>query len=369
MGPDPKARPEWEDGTRAVRAGEELDVAWLERFLAERVPGFRPPLSVEQFPGGHSNLTYLLRAGDGEWVLRRPPFGAKAIKAGHDMAREYRILSALHPAWGRVPRPLAFAAEGESPLGAPFYVMERARGLILRGRPPPGLELGAGRMRRLSESFVDNLVELHAIDYRAAGLADLGRPEGYLSRQVGGWTERYLRAKTDELPEIEEVARWLAANLPREQPPSLLHNDFKYDNLVLDPEDFSLRAVLDWEMSTLGDPVSDVGMALAYWIEAGDPPELRQLQLGLTHLPGNLTRAEVVDRYARLSGRDASHIAFCYALGLFKVAVIAQQIYARFKLGLTRDERFAGLLQAVRLLGRAGLHVTATRDVTPARSL
>ncbi|MCI0571372.1 MAG: phosphotransferase family protein [Myxococcaceae bacterium] len=361
---------EWQDRTRAVREGEELDVAWLERFLTENVPGAMGPLTVEQFPGGHSNLTYLLRMGERELVLRRPPFGAKAIKAGHDMEREYRILSRLLPVYPRVPRPLAFCAEGASPLGAPFYVMERVQGIILRNRLPRGLVLGEADFRRLSEAFVDNLVALHAVDWRAAGLGELGRPEGYVARQVAGWTERYEKARTDDIPEMEDVARWLAAHLPPEAAPTVIHNDYKYDNLVLDPGDVSrIRAVLDWEMATIGDPLSDLGMALAYWLEPGDPEEAVALNIGLTTQPGNLLRLQLVERYAERSGRDVRDIGFHYVLALFKVAVIAQQIYFRYKQGLTKDERFGLLLFAVGVLSRLAVRAIETGDVRPVTKL
>ncbi|MBU8896665.1 phosphotransferase family protein [Corallococcus sp. H22C18031201] len=363
---------EWQDKTREVRQGEELDAAWLERFLKEKLPELSGPLVVEQFPGGHSNLTYLLRVGEREMVLRRPPFGAKNIKAGHDMEREFRILSHLMPVFPRVPRPLVFCPEDGSPLGAPFYVMERVRGVILRGRPPKGLSLGESDYRRLSESFVDNLVALHAVDLQASGLASLGKPEGYLGRQVQGWTERYQKSKTDDLPEMEEVATWLAANLPPDTGAgaTFIHNDYKYDNLVLDPDDLSrIRAVLDWEMATVADPLSDLGMALAYWIEPNDPEELRSLGIGLTSQPGNLSREELVARYEEKSGRQVHHLSFYFVLALFKVAVIAQQIYARFKRGYTKDERFAGLIFAVAVLGRLAAKAIESGGVKPPASL
>lgn len=354
-------RPEWEDKARPVRAGEELDTAWLARFLEEQVPGLKGPLTVEQFPGGHSNLTYLLRMGESELVLRRPPFGAKAIKAGHDMEREYRILTRLRPVYSKVPRALVFRGENESPLGAPFYVMERAQGVILRHRPPKGVDLGPDTMRKLSESFVDNLVELHAVDWQAAGLGDLGKPEGYLRRQVEGWTSRYQKARTDDIPEMEQVARWLIEHVPPESGATVIHNDYKYDNLVLEPsEPWRIRAVLDWEMATLGDPLSDLGMALAYWVQADDPDEVKALPLGLTTLPGNFTREQLVARYVEKSGRDASHMAFHYVLSLFKVAVIAQQIYWRFAQGLTKDERFGMLIFAVKVLGQVAARASET---------
>ncbi|HEY0093706.1 MAG TPA: phosphotransferase family protein [Archangium sp.] len=358
--------PEWLDRTRAVRPGEELDAAWLEKYLAEKVPGLTGPLGVEQFPGGHSNLTYLLRMGEKELVLRRPPFGAKAIKAGHDMGREYRILSGLLPVYPKVPRPLVFCGEGESPMGVPFYVMERARGVIIRAKPPKGIELTPDFMRRLSENFVDNLVELHAVDWRAAGLGEIGKPEGYLGRQVAGWTERYGKARTDDIPEMERVATWLAGHLPAELAPTLIHNDYKYDNLVLDPDHLpNIRAVLDWEMATIGDPLSDLGMALAYWAQADDAEERLALPFGLTMLPGNLTREQVVARYAEKSGRDVSGIAFHYVLSLFKVSVIAQQIYSRFKQGLTKDERFAAMILGVQVLSKTAARAIETGSLRP----
>jgi aminoglycoside phosphotransferase (APT) family kinase protein len=357
--------PEWLDRTRAVRPGEELDVAWLEKHLAEKVPGLTGPLVVEQFPGGHSNLTYLLRMGDKELVLRRPPFGAKAIKAGHDMGREYRILSGLLPVYPKVPRPLVFLGEDESPMGVPFYVMERVRGVIIRTKPPKGLELTPELMRQLSENFVDNVVQLHAVDWRAAGL-DIGKPEGYLGRQVAGWTERYDKARTDDIPDMEQVAKWLAGHIPAELAPTFIHNDYKYDNLVLDPDNLpSIRAVLDWEMATIGDPLSDLGMALAYWSQQNDPEDRVALPFGLTMLPGNLTREELVARYAEKSGRDVSGIAFHYVLSLFKVAVIAQQIYYRFKQGLTKDERFAAMIFGVQILSRTAARAIDTGSIRP----
>lgn len=342
------------DRARPVREGESLDTAALEGFLGSRIDGFRAPVTVEQFPGGHSNLTYLLRdANEHEYVLRRPPRGAETIQAGHDVLREHRLLVALNPVLPQAPRPLAAAAADETTLGVPFFVMERMRGLILRGGSPLSAQLSPDTRRALSEAFVAQLAALHALDWRAAGLGDIGHPEGYVARQVAGWTRRYEKARTDDLPELEQVMRWLAANVPAESTPTLIHNDFKLDNLVLDPaEPTRILAVLDWEMATVGDPLSDLGMALAYWLEPGDPAPLLAMQIGPTHLPGHLTRAELVERYAQRTGRDVSKIVFFHVLGLFKVAVIAQQIYARYHRGLTKDERFGRLRGAVRLLSR-----------------
>jgi aminoglycoside phosphotransferase (APT) family kinase protein len=348
------------DPTRAPRPGEELDPEALRRIFDRLAPQVAGPVLVEQFPKGHSNLTYLLTVGDTELVLRRPPRGAKQIKAGHDMRREYTVLSRLRSAWPKVPRTLFFVPEEESPLGAEFYVMERVQGLILRGaRLPPDLALDSAAMRSLSETLVDTLVELHAVDPVAAGLAELGRPAGYVQRQVAGWTDRYARARTDDVPDMERLAGWLAAHLPPDRPGSVIHNDFKYDNVVLDPESLTtVRAVLDWEMATLGDPVADLGMTLAYWFEPGEAERVGPAAFGPTAAPGNLTREEIVQRYAVRSGRAVDDVVFQYVLGLFKVAVIAQQIYFRYRQGLTQDERFAGLGFAVALLAQV-----ATRAV------
>jgi aminoglycoside phosphotransferase (APT) family kinase protein len=339
------------DRSRPVRAGEELDLTRLEPYLRARVP-FEGPLTVEQFPSGHSNLTYLLKAGANEWVLRRPPFGTK-VKTAHDMGREFRILSALGPVYPKVPRPLVYC-EDEGVLGAPFYVMERVRGVILRGaQPKAAAALTPGIMARLSENLVDTLAELHAVDFAAAGLSGLGHPEGYVRRQVEGWTKRYFDAKTDLVPQVEQAAAWAAQHLPQESSAALVHNDFKYDNVVLDPADLTrIAAILDWEMATVGDPLTDLGTTLGYWQDPDDPEAFRLLPFGPTLLPGNLTRAQVAQRYAKASGRDVGGVLFYYVFALFKIAVIAQQIYKRYVDGHTKDERFAMMIVGVNLLGQ-----------------
>jgi aminoglycoside phosphotransferase (APT) family kinase protein len=349
------------DSPRAVRPGEEIDAAALAVWLKPRLPGVEGPLAVEQFPGGHSNLTYLLRfdgrgnRGDRELVLRRPPVGSR-VKTAHDMGREHRVLSRLHAAYPKAPRALLHC-DDPAVIGAPFYLMERVRGVILRRQTAPeGIDLGPERMRAISEAAVDGLADLHAVDYRAAGLEDLGHPEGYAARQVAGWTERWRKSRTDDVPDLDRAAAWLAANLPLESPresgAALIHNDYKYDNLVLHSEDPTrMVAVLDWEMATIGDPLMDLGTSLGYWMDPDDVPELRLLPAGPTTLPGNLRRGEVVERYAARSGRDVSRILFYYVYGLFKIAIIAQQIYYRYRQGLTRDARFAAMIGAVRILG------------------
>ncbi|HEU4432007.1 MAG TPA: phosphotransferase family protein [Pyrinomonadaceae bacterium] len=340
------------DQSVAVRAGEDLPQESLLAYLKQHLPDLEGPLTVEQFPAGFSNLTYLLRIGDRELVLRRPPIGAK-IKTAHDMGREYRILAHLHPVYSKVPQPLLFC-EDEEVLGGPFYVMERVKGIILRAQPPRGLDLSADTMRRLSEVFVDNLAEIHAIDHEAAGLGDLGSPQGYVNRQISGWTKRYYNARTDDVAEIEQLATWLQEHLPADTAHgSLIHNDYKYDNVVLAPDDLTrVVAVLDWEMATVGDPLMDLGTTLGYWVEPTDPEEWQRYGFVLTKLPGNFTRNEILDYYSRRSGRDVPDPVFYYAYALLKIAVIVQQIYARYQKGLTKDPRFAQLGALVKACGR-----------------
>jgi aminoglycoside phosphotransferase (APT) family kinase protein len=343
--------------TRPVREGEELPLEPLNAWLAEQVPQLGRVSEVSQFPGGFSNLTYLLACTHGEAVLRRPPHGVAPGRA-HDMPREARILSVLE--LRGVPAPRAFAAcEDANVIGVPFYVMERVKGLILRGSSAPSL-FTPPLFRALGERFVDTLVAIHGATPSDPVIGGLGRPRGYVGRQVDGWTERWQKSRTDEVPAMEQLAAWLAERQPGESGACLVHNDYKYDNLVLDPtQPDRIIAVLDWEMATLGDPLLDVGTALAYWVEAGDHPAFKALGLGVTALPGNFTRAELWARYLEKSGRAMRPVAWYHAFGLFKVAVIAQQIYARYRKGLTTDERFATLGEAVRLLAEMGVKVAA----------
>jgi aminoglycoside phosphotransferase (APT) family kinase protein len=337
-----------------VRPGEELDLAKLEPFLRSHFSAEAGTLVVRQFPSGHSNLTYSVCLGAREFVLRRPPFGSK-VKTAHDMGREFRVLSKLHPAYSPAPEVLLYC-DDDSILGAPFYVMEPIRGIILRRNFPTGLEFSSETARRLSESFLDNLAVLHGLDYAAIGLADLGKPQGYLERQVRGWTERYYGSKTHDYPEVEKISAWMAEHVPSTRGAALIHNDYKYDNVVLDPNDLSkVVGVLDWEMSTIGDPLSDLGAALAYWVDAQDPDELQQIRWGPTTVPGSMTRAQLLHRYAQATGRDVSSMDFYLTFARFKIAVIIQQIYYRYHVGLTKDERFASMPGLVALLLRASL--------------
>ncbi len=338
------------DEAGPVRGGEQLDEARLKEYLAAHLPEPGGPLVVEQFHHGHSNLTYLVRLGDRELVLRRPPFGNR-VKTAHDMGREYRILSRLCRVYEPAPCPVLYC-EDEGIIGAPFYLMERRHGIIIRRPPSADRPLEPETVRRLGESLVDNLARLHALDYDQAGLGDIGKPQGYVERQVTGWIRRYRDAQTDELGGLERASAWLDANRPGDSGSALVHNDYKFDNLVLDPGDLSrIVAVLDWEMATVGDPMMDLGTTLGYWIEPGDPEPLRRFLVGPTTLPGSLTRREVAERYGRTTGRDVANMLYYYVFGLFKIAAIAQQIYARYVRGATKDERFAVLGGVVAALG------------------
>lgn len=345
----------WIDQPVAVRNGETIDLPRLHAYLQNHLPDLRAPLNLAQFPQGFSNLTYLLTSGEHEFVLRRPPIGAN-IKSAHDMSREFHILSGLERIHYKAPQPILYCDAPEV-IGEPFYLMQRVRGVILRPPLPHGLELQPESMQRICHAFIETLIELHALDYRLLGLENLARSEGYIARQIGGWTKRYENARTDDIREVEEVAAWLASHQPAIETATLIHNDYRYDNVVLDPNNLTrIVAVLDWEMATLGDPLMDVGTTLAYWAEAKDPMALRQF--GVTSLPGNLNRQEFAQRYAERSGRSISHLLFYYVAGLFKLGVIAQQIYFRYRQGVTQDARFAQLLHVVRVCGQ-----TATRAV------
>src|ERR1700704_5916175 len=345
-----------QDSTKPVREGEELDLARLEPYLRGNFPDLGGILLVKQFPSGHSNLTYSISLGEKEMVLRRPPFGSK-VKSAHDMGREYSVLAKLHQAYP-TPRPLLHCTD-DSVLGAPFCVMERVRGVILRRNLPTGLTFSPATACRLSESFIDNLAALHSLDYAALGLGELGKPHGYLERQVRGWMERYQGSKTHDLPEVEPLSAWLREHMPSQSGATLIHNDYKYDNMVLDATDITrIKAVLDWEMCTLGDPLTDLGTALAYWIDPDDPPEMQMVRWGPTIVPGMLRRAEMAQRYAEKTGRNLSSIIFYYVFAMFKVAVIIQQIYYRYFNGLTKDERFAALGEVAKTLMRVGLNAS-----------
>jgi aminoglycoside phosphotransferase (APT) family kinase protein len=341
-----------------VRSGEALDVTRLSPYLNQRL-GLEGNVEVLQFPSGFSNLTYMLRLGEDEIVLRRPPFGSKP-KSGHDMKREHDVLAALRGRFPYCPKPLLYC-DDESIIGSPFYVMERLEGVIVRRDFPPELAMSPEGVRTLFNHLVDVHVELHAIDYREIGLEDFGDPKGYVERQVQGWSDRYRRARTPDVPDCENVMMWLEKNRPPECGRGcIVHNDFRLDNVVLDPEvPLRIIGVLDWEMATLGDPLMDLGASLAYWVERDDPPAFQAMRMMPTNVPGAPTRDEIVARYASRSGLEVDNYSFYYCFGLFRLAGIAQQIYFRSYHGQTEDPRFKNLNLWVGVLAAAAEAITS----------
>jgi aminoglycoside phosphotransferase (APT) family kinase protein len=341
----------------AVRPGEELDLTRLNSYLRQRLTTFAAEIEIEQFPGGHSNLTYLIRYGDQEFVLRRPPVGPVAPTA-HDMPREFRLLTVIYPHFPLAPAPVLLC-EDASVIGAPFYLMERRRGFIVGFEVPNQIGHNVELRRRLSESVVDTLAALHAIDIQTTGIVQIGKPAGFVERQVRGWADRWKRSRTGELPEMEQVIEWLINRIPAEltAAATIVHNDFKLDNLMLaDDDPARVVAVLDWEMCTVGDPLIDVGLLLTYWTMRGD----RNSSLrAVTNGPGWSTRAEMVERYEAKTGRDLSRIAFYETFARFKVAVVIQQIYFRYVQGQTKDERFRDFDQLVAELANEARELAA----------
>jgi aminoglycoside phosphotransferase (APT) family kinase protein len=349
--------------TIKMRDGEAFDTGVVEDLLREKIGGLPDgELEVEQFPYGASNLTYLLRIGPWEGVLRRPPRGPIPPKA-HDMGRESRILSKMHACFPLAPEPYFFVGD-EGAIGAPFYVMERRAGVVVDQSLPEGVEPDEDLRRGISRAVVDTLAELHAVDPWEAGLGDLGRPEGFLERQTRGWIGRYDQAKTEEIEEVGPLTDWLAANVPESPAPTIIHNDYKLNNLILDADDLTrVRAVLDWEMATVGDPLFDLAVSLSYWVEPDDPDDLKAVMPTVTATPGFMTRREVIDRYAERSGRDLSEMHWYVVFGYFKLAGILQQIFARWKSGQTQDPRFATFGGRVRTLILHAENLSRTGDV------
>lgn len=318
-------------------------------------------ITVNQFKGGYSNLTFKYQGENRTFVFRRAPLGEKISKA-HDMGREFSVLEALAKAgYPNAPKPVLFC-EDSSIIGAPFLGMEFVDGLILRNKLPSGLEISPDQFFALSKAAIDCLLDLHQLELENSGLINLGKPEGYVQRQVTGWTERYFRAKTNELPELEKAIEWMNSSIPKKENIGFIHNDFKYDNLVLDPGNISnIKAVLDWEMATVGDPLMDLGTSLAYWSEAGDPDILKLFNC--SHLPGNMTRTEVIQYYQKNSNLDLSEMLFYYIFGIVKVAVIGQQIYKRHIQGNANDPRFGALIHVVEASGKMALKSLETQKI------
>lgn len=334
----------------AVRKGEELDANAVDICLKANIAGLNGVPTIRQYPSGASNLTYAVDYPGRSLVLRRPPAGDKP-KSGHDMGREYRIMNALKNDYA-VPKTL-FYTEDTGIIGAPFYVMERAEGVLIKSDIPAEWGWGAAEGRTLCTAFFDKLIDLHAIDYKAVGLADFGKPEGYVERQITGWNRRYERARTPDVESFDDVRTWLGANMPTvEHAPAILHGDFRIDNMILDAQNtFEIKAVLDWEISALGDPLMDLGNTLAYWTEANDPPAMRALARQPSWAPGMMSRAEILDYYATKTGRDVSGFLFYYAYGIWRLAVILQQIYYRYYHGQSQNAAFADFAKSVNGLG------------------
>ena len=330
--------------TIAVRSGEELDAQVVEQYLRNHIENLpNEPMTIEQFGTGHSNLTYCLKFGQTELVLRRPPLGPIAPKA-HDMEREFTILKSLYDYFSFIPKPYLFSSD-VSIVGSPFFVMERRDGIVLDTKFPDTIAYLPELGRKISEKVVDTLVELHSIDYRETALATMTKPDGFMQRQVEGWIGRYERAKTSDIAEVEQLKAWLLNHIPTSTEATIIHYDFKLNNMMFSDDFETVTGLFDWEMTTVGDPLADVGVALCYWLQADDPALLKAA-LGkppVTVLEGFYTRDEFVARYAQKSGRDVSHIQFYLTFAYFKLAVIGQQIYARYKKGQTQDPRFAQL--------------------------
>ncbi|MDQ0217306.1 phosphotransferase family protein [Peribacillus cavernae] len=330
------------EDTIFVRKGEELDLSILERFLRRKIEDLpEAPLEILQFSAGHSNLTYQLKIGGWEAVLRRPPLGPVAPKA-HDMKREHLVISELHPYFEPAPRPILFS-EDKTIVGTPFFIMERKHGLVFDTSFPEGFQATPEKCRRLSEIMVDKLVELHSIPYQKTGLSEISKPDGFMERQVHGWISRYLRAKTDDIPEVEPLLDWLAKHIPSNGEATIIHYDYKLNNAMINEEITDMVGLFDWEMTTVGDPLADLGVAMGYWTENSDPAQLKSGlgKTSVTVLEGFMTRKQFIEAYANKSGRDISNIDFYLTFAYFKLAVIIQQIYYRYKKGQTNDPRFS----------------------------
>jgi len=333
-----------EDLPKKVRNGEELDLVKLKKYLLKINFDLN---DVNQFPSGYSNLTYLLTSGSKEYILRKPPFGAESLKGGHDMLREFTVLKNLKSQFDLVPKVYHFCGD-KSIIGSTFYLMERVKGNIIRPNLSEENSPGKKIIREISKQMINTLSTLHNVDIKAANLTDLGKINGYNQRQVDGWIKRYYHSKTSTIDNMEFVAKWLKNNIPMESKASIIHNDFKYDNIVLDKENFSrINAILDWEMATIGDPLMDLGTSLGYWVDNDDLPELKLFQLSATTLQGNPTREDFLHEYMLKSNTKIDNPIFYYVFGLFKIAVIAQQIFFRYKKGYTKDKRFKLLELAV----------------------
>ncbi|MDA9073422.1 phosphotransferase family protein [bacterium] len=346
-----------------VRKGEELPAVKLKQFLQENhlIGSIESELFVKQFTHGYSNLTYLLSIENKEYVLRKPPIGA--IKRGHDMSREFKVQSAVKKEFSKVPKMFAYTDDA-AVLGSEFYIMEKVEGIILNFKEAKKRDIPANDYKTIANAWLDTFTELHQLDYDAIGLTNLGKPEGYVERQVTNWGKQYLKAATKDVPSAEKVMQWMQENQPKNYQHCLIHNDYKYDNVVFKDNSWKeITAVLDWEMATLGDPLMDLGTSLGYWTLASDHDFVKQGIPSPTIFEGNPMRSEIVASYAKKSGRDIHNMVFYYVFGLFKIAVIAQQIYYRYSKGLTSDPRFANLDKAAELCCNLALKSIKTNSI------
>ena len=347
------------DHAGQVRAGEEVDLAKVTAYLKAQGLDLQGEPELQQFPGGASNLTYLVHYANQDLILRRPPFGHIA-KSAHDVVREAVIMRQLKPVYPKVPEIFAIC-EDTDVIGAPFYVMERLVGVIPRQNLQPELGLDEAKTRQLCLNVLDTLIDLHKLDPKAAGLDSLGKGEGYVARQVEGWSKRYRAARTDDVGDFEVVMQWLHDKQPQQEVAiSLIHNDFRFDNVVLDVNDpLKVIGVLDWEMATLGDPLMDLGSSLAYWVQADDDMFMKGSRRQPTNAKGMLTREEVIRYYAEKTGFSVDNFDFYTVYGLFRLAGIAQQIYKRFKEGNARNPVFATFGPFVKYLEQRCLGIIA----------
>ena len=328
------------DEAGAVRSGEEIDLTRLDPWLKAQLPHLRGrEPKITQYAGGASNWTYRLEYDNDDLILRRPPAGNKA-KSAHDMGREYRLQRALRPHFPLVPEMRAYC-DDTSIIGAEFYTMQRLVGLIPRRNLPAGVALSQDQVRALCLNVIDALVKLHQVDTASAGIAQLGAGKGFAQRQVQGWSQRYRDARTWNVPRGDRIMDWLEANQPRDERLCVTHNDFRFDNVVLANDDpTKVIGILDWELATLGDPLMDLGNMLSYWVQAGDDRFAHAARRQPTHLPGMLTRDEVLVYYCERTGNWPENWAFYEVFGLFRLSVIVQQIYYRYHHRQTRNPAF-----------------------------
>jgi len=357
------------DQAGEIRSGEALNSQVIEDYFKKTFNDLKGEISIKQFSGGASNLTYLISFseadGDKEYILRRPPFG-KIAKSAHDMIREATVMQTLKAVYPDIPNILT-VCEDQQIMGCDFYIMERLVGIIPRSELPSELKLSREETKELCTNVIDKLIELHKVDYQSAGLSDLGKGGGYVERQISGWSKRYKNAITEDAASFEQVMNWLKVNMPEDIATCIIHNDFRFDNVVLNPDNpLEIIGVLDWEMATLGDPLMDLGNSLAYWVQADDDPFFQSLRRQPTHLEGMLTRNEVIDYYLQKSGYSNINFDFYQIYGLFRLAAIVQQLYYRYYHGQTQDKRFAHFVEAGKYLEQRCLKLISAHELSMA---